>query len=74
MEVARKHFKVEVRPLSIKETMTAREAFMTSSTKGVMPVRQVDFWRINKGIIGDTTKQLMELFRQHVEEYVGAAV
>lgn len=74
LEVARKHFKVEIRPLSIKETMAAREAFMTSSTKGVMPVRQVDFWRINKGIIGDTTKQLMELFRQHVEEYVGTTV
>ncbi len=74
LEVAKKHFKVEIRPLSIKETMAAREAFMTSSTKGIMPVRQVDFWRINKGIIGDTTKQLMELFRQHVEEYVGTKV
>jgi len=74
LEIAKKHFKVEIRPLSIKETMAAREAFMTSSTKGVMPVRQVDFWRINKGIIGDTTKQLMELFRQHVEEYVGTTV
>lgn len=73
LEVARKHFKVEVRPLSIKETMAAREAFMTSSTKGVMPVKQVDFWRINKGIIGDTTKKLMELFKQHVEAYVGAS-
>jgi len=74
LEVAKKHFKVEIRPLSIKETMAAREAFMTSSTKGVMPVRQVDFWRINKGIIGETTKQLIELFRQHVEEYVGTTV
>lgn len=74
LEVANKHFKVEIRPLSIKETMAAREAFMTSSTKGVMPVKQVDFWRINKGVIGETTKQLMELFRQHVEEYVGSTV
>lgn len=74
LEVAKKHFKVEIRPLSIKETMAAREAFMTSSTKGVMPVKQVDFWRINKGVIGETTKQLMELFRQHVEEYVGTTV
>ncbi len=70
LEVAQKHFNVEIRPLSIKETMAAKEAFMTSSTKGVMPVRQVDFWRINQGIIGETTKQLMDLFKQHVEEYV----
>ena len=74
LAIARKHFKVEIRPLSIKETMAAREAFITSTTKGVMPVRQVDFWRINKGIIGDTTKQLMELFQQHLEEYVTAVV
>jgi len=74
LEIAKKHFKVEIRPVSIKETMAAREAFMTSSTKGVMPVRQVDFWRINKGVIGETTKQLMELFRQHVEEYVSVSV
>jgi len=74
LEVAQKHFKVEIRPLSLKETMAAKEAFMTSSTKGVMPVRQVDFWRINKGVIGETTKQLMDLFKQHVEEYVGTSV
>ena len=74
LAIARKHFKVEIRPVSIKETMAAREAFITSTTKGVMPVRQVDFWRINKGIIGDTTKQLMELFQQHLEEYVTAVV
>ncbi len=74
LAIARKHFNVEIRPLSIKETMAAREAFITSTTKGIMPVRQVDFWRINKGIIGDTTKQLMELFQQHLEEYVTAMV
>ena len=74
LEVASKHFKVEIRPVSIKETMQAREAFMTSSTKQVMPIRQVDFWRINKGIIGDTTKQIMQFFQQHVEDYITAAV
>jgi D-alanine transaminase/branched-chain amino acid aminotransferase len=70
LEVAQKHFKVEIRPISLKEAMKAKEAFMTSSTKGIMPVRQVDFWRINKGIIGPVTKQLGALFQQHIEDYV----
>ncbi len=72
--IANKHFNVEIRPVSLKEARAAKECFMTSSTKTVMPIRQVDFWRINKGIIGDTTKQIMALFKQHVEDYVTAAV
>ena len=74
LAIARKHFKVEVRPVSIKETMQAKEAFLTSSTKPLIPVRQVDFWRINQGIIGETTKKMMQLFRQHVDEYIAALV
>jgi len=70
LAIAQKHFKVEIRPVSLKEAREAKEAFMTSSTKAIMPIRQVDFWRINKGIIGDTTKRMMELFKQHVENYV----
>lgn len=74
LAIAQKHFNVEIRPVSLKEAREAKEAFMTSSTKAVMPIRQVDFWRINKGIIGDTTKRIMELFKQYVEDYVSATV
>ena len=74
LAIAQKHFNVEIRPVSINEARAAKECFMTSSTKRVMPIRQVDFWRINKGIIGETTKQMMTLFDQHVEDYVAAAV
>lgn len=70
LKIAQQHFKVDIRPVSIQEARLAKEAFMTSSTKKVMPVRQVDFWRINKGIIGDTTKQIMTLFQQYVDDYV----
>ena len=74
IEVIRKHFSLEIRPVSIKETMGAREAFITSSTKGVMPVRQVDFWRINKGIIGETTQKIRLHFKDYIEAYVAEAV
>ena len=74
LEVAQQHFKVEIRPLSLKETMHAKEAFMTSSTKEVMPIRQVDFWRINKGIIGDNTRKIMRLFQEHIGQYLTARV
>lgn len=74
LAIAQKHFNVEIRPVSLMDARAAKEAFMTSSTKAVMPIRQVDFWRINKGIIGETTKRIMDLFKQHVEDYVGASV
>lgn len=70
LAIAEDHFKVEVRPLTVKETMSAKEAFMTSSSKAVMPVRQVDFWRINKGVIGENTKKMMRLFEEHLEQYL----
>ena len=70
LAIAKDHFKVEVRPLTVKETMSAKEAFMTSSSKAVMPVRQVDFWRINKGVIGENTKKMMRLFEEHLEQYL----
>jgi len=74
LDIAQKHFKVEIRPVSIQEARAAKEAFMTSTTKKVMPVRQVDFWRINKGVIGETTKKIMELFQQRMEASIGAPV
>ena len=72
-ELSQKHYEVVIRPLKLKETMQAKEAFMTSSTKKIMPVRQIDFWRINEGMIGPTTRHLMQLFEQHVEDYVSEA-
>ena len=52
--------------------MAAKEAFMTSSSKAVMPVRQVDFWRINKGVIGENTKKIMRLFDEHLKQYLAS--
>lgn len=74
LEVAKQHFEVEIRPLSLKETMNAKEAFMTSTTKEILPVRQVDFWRINKSIIGNNTRKLMKLFKEHINNYIAARV
>jgi branched-chain amino acid aminotransferase len=42
IEVARQEFEVEERDLSIEEIKTANEAFITSTTKIILPVRQID--------------------------------
>jgi D-alanine transaminase/branched-chain amino acid aminotransferase len=42
IEVAKASFEIEERKLSIDEIKTAREAFVSSTTKTIIPVRQVD--------------------------------
>lgn len=70
LEIARKHFHVEERNLALEELKTAREAFVTSSTKQIMPVVQVDDITIGNGTPGETTRQLMKLLDQEVERYL----
>jgi branched-subunit amino acid aminotransferase/4-amino-4-deoxychorismate lyase len=42
IELATKHFAVEERAVSMEEIKTAKEAFLTSTTKQILPVSQVD--------------------------------
>ena len=42
MQLAQAEFKIEQRAITIDELKTAREAFITSTTKTVLPVRQID--------------------------------
>jgi branched-chain amino acid aminotransferase len=42
IEVAGKHFEVEERDVSLEEIKSGKEAFITSTTKTILPVRQID--------------------------------
>lgn len=42
MEIAKTGFDVEERDVTIKEIKSAKEAFITSTTKTILPVRQID--------------------------------
>jgi branched-chain amino acid aminotransferase len=42
MEIAKLNFELEERKLTIEEIKTAREAFITSTTKAILPVNQID--------------------------------
>jgi len=53
-----------------QELYAAREVFITSSTKEVMPVRQVDGTHYG---VGELTKLLMAEFRKEVSAYVAEA-
>jgi D-alanine transaminase/branched-chain amino acid aminotransferase len=42
LEIAEKHFKVEERPVRLDEIIAAKEAFITSTTRQILPVAQID--------------------------------
>lgn len=60
---------VEEREVNLEEIPKFREAFLTSSTKGVMPVVQIDEHSLGDGKPGDLTYKLGELFMERVGSY-----
>ena len=66
MELAEPFFKVEERNILIDETISADEAFLTGTTKKVMPVNMLDDIKIGNAKAGKNTLKLMSLFDQYV--------
>uniref|UniRef100_UPI0025BA93C7 aminotransferase class IV n=1 Tax=Cecembia sp. TaxID=1898110 RepID=UPI0025BA93C7 len=53
-----------IRPISLKEVLDADEVFITSTTKKILPVTQIDNYKIGTGLPGDLTKKLIENFSE----------
>ncbi len=70
IEVAKKHFEVEERDLYMEELQSAKEAFITGTTKKVMPVVQVDEMQIGNGRPGETTKKLQGIYEAYINDYL----
>lgn len=72
LQLASKFLKVEERPISLEEALTCKEAFLSSSTKQVMPVHFLDQHKIHHEQSGELTKKLFELFYQFEMEFITA--
>lgn len=62
LEIAPGDFEVVEAPIAYADLATADEAFLTSTTKEVLPIVQVDDIRIGDGKVGPRTQRLMEHF------------
>jgi branched-chain amino acid aminotransferase len=60
----------ETRTLLLSELPKAREAFLTSTTKGVLPVTQIDDITIGNGTPGPISHQLMQAFTNLVHSFI----
>jgi branched-chain amino acid aminotransferase len=70
IELAHKEYKVEERPVSVTELQQASEIFVTSTTKRILPVAQVDDIIIGNGTPGAVTTNLYNKFLELEVMYV----
>ncbi len=70
LHLARQHFKVEEREVLFSELADAKEVFITSVTKGAMPVCGIGDDIVGNGKPGKVVQHLIELFAQHVTAYL----
>src|SRR6266581_2460355 len=67
LKLSRGRFPIEERPILLEELAQADEAFITSSSKEIMPVVQIDDITIGKGVPGPRTYELEQWFIELVE-------
>ncbi|KAA3637444.1 MAG: aminotransferase IV [Bacteroidetes bacterium] len=73
LKVAQGVLKTEERDITLEELRSAKEMFLTSSTKPILPVTILDGKEVGNGKPGPVTTQLMELFQRYLEDYLGKA-
>lgn len=66
LEIARRRFKVEERDLTLEESRQAKEAFITSTTKHILPVVELDGHTIGNGQPGTITSELSHSLNDHI--------
>jgi branched-chain amino acid aminotransferase len=68
LSVAKKELPVNLRPLHNSDIDIITEAFLTSTSRGVLPIRNIGSTRIGSKTPGDVTKRLQVLFNEQIEK------
>lgn len=70
LAAAAPEFKIEKRLIKLEELWTAKEAFLTGSNKGVIPITRIDEHVYGDGTPGEAALRVKELFDNYRNEYV----
>jgi len=68
IKIAKKHYKVEERKVTLKELFNAEEIFVTSTIKGILPVIQIDNKKIGHPNSINKTHALIDLFNASIHK------
>lgn len=69
MTLAKEHYKVIEKDITIRDLKNATEAFLSSTTKGTLPVVQIDDIKIGNGKPGQVSPHLNELLKKQAKNY-----
>jgi branched-chain amino acid aminotransferase len=72
LELAGRRYKTEVRDIHISELQHAKETFLTSTTKRVLPIVEIDDKAVGTGMPGDVSLQLLQDLMELEEQQVRA--
>lgn len=68
--MGRNFLPVEERPIALGEVRNAKEAFLTGSSRAILPIVQIGDIRIGDGKVGPVTQKLMKSWEDHVEAWL----
>ena len=69
LQLAENHFQIEERTLGLSELEGADEAFVTSTSKCVLPITRINDRDVGDGKVGGRTKKIMQLFDAYTAGY-----
>jgi branched-subunit amino acid aminotransferase/4-amino-4-deoxychorismate lyase len=61
---------VKIRPISLEEVWEADEAFISATTKILLPVTQIDDRKVGSGKVGKVSLEVMAKFREREKAYL----
>ena len=63
---------VQIRPISLEEVWEADEAFISATTKILLPVTQIDDRKVGSGEVGKVSLEVMAKFREREKAYLNS--
>ncbi len=73
LDLAKDHYPIEFRDISVDEFLKADEIFITGTSKGLLPIVQVNETIIGDGKPGKHTRKLMQLLEELVQLQFGCS-
>lgn len=67
LRIAEPHYQIVTGKLALDAVLLGHECFLTQSSRGVVPIVQIDERKVGNGKPGAVTKHVMELFNAYVE-------
>jgi branched-subunit amino acid aminotransferase/4-amino-4-deoxychorismate lyase len=67
LELVQGTHETRLQPISLEDALNADEVFLTSTTRGVLPIVRIDERTIGTGKPGPVTRELVERYRDLVE-------